>query len=52
MLIKDQFGIIQNLQMAPIHETSFLVWTFFTVQQTGSKQGPPAHIKFKMALYP
>ena len=31
MLIYDQFGIIQNLQMAPIPQTSFLVWTFFAV---------------------
>ena len=29
MLIQDQFGIIQNLQMSPIHQTSFLVATFF-----------------------
>ena len=31
MLIKGQFGIIQNLQMSPIPQTSFLVWTFFDV---------------------
>ena len=29
MLILDQFGIIQNLQMSPIPQTSFLVGTFF-----------------------
>ena len=29
MLIKDQFGIIQNLQTSPIPQTSFLVGTFF-----------------------
>ena len=28
MLIEDQIGIIQNLQMFPIPQTSFLVWTF------------------------
>ena len=28
MLIKDQFGIIQNLQTSPIPETSLLVGTF------------------------
>ena len=31
MLIQDQFGIIQNLKMSPIPETSFLVGTFFAV---------------------
>jgi hypothetical protein len=38
MLIYDQFGVIQNLQMSPIHQTSFLVGTFFAVslQQTSS----------------
>ena len=29
MLISDQFGIIQSLQMFPIPQTSFLVGTFF-----------------------
>ena len=29
MLVYDQFGIIQNLQMFPIAQTSFLVGTFF-----------------------
>ena len=29
MHIKDQLGIIQNLQMSPISQTSFLVGTFF-----------------------
>ena len=38
MLIQDLFGIIQNLQMSHISQTSFLVWTFFChfLQQTGS----------------
>ena len=27
MFIKDQFGIIQDLQMSPIPQTSFLVGT-------------------------
>ena len=31
MLIKDQFGIIQNLQTSPILQASFLVGTFFAV---------------------
>ena len=31
MLIQDQFGIIQNLQVSPISQTSFLVGTFFAV---------------------
>ena len=31
MLILDQFGIIQNLQMSPIPQTSFLVGIFFGV---------------------
>ena len=29
MLIKDQFGITQNLQTSPIPQTNFLVGTFF-----------------------
>ena len=29
MLIQEQFGIIQNLQMSPIPQTSFLVGTFY-----------------------
>ena len=29
LIIKDQFGIIQNLHMSPIPQTSFLVGTFF-----------------------
>ena len=39
MLIQDQFGIFQNLQMSPIRQTSFLVWTFFYrfLQQTCSR---------------
>ena len=28
-MIKDQFGIIQNLQTSPIPQTSFLAGTFF-----------------------
>ena len=28
MFIQDQFGVIQNLQMSPIAQTSFLVGTF------------------------
>ena len=28
MLILDQFGVIQNLQMSPIPHTSLLPWTF------------------------
>ena len=31
MLIQDQFGIFQNLQMSPIPQTSFFVGTFFYV---------------------
>ena len=31
MLMKDQFGISQNLQTSPVPQTSFLVWTFFAV---------------------
>ena len=31
MLIYVQFGIIYNLQMSPIPQTSFLVWTFLEV---------------------
>ena len=39
MLIQDQFGIIQNLQMSHIPQTIFLVWLFFGrfLQQTGSR---------------
>ena len=39
MLIQDQVGIIQILQMSHISQTSFLVWTFFGhfLQQTGSR---------------
>ena len=29
MLILGQFCIIQNIQMSPIPQTSFLLWTFF-----------------------
>ena len=29
LIIKNQFGIIQNLQMSPVTQTSFLVGTFF-----------------------
>ena len=29
MLILEQFGIIQNLQMSPIPQTSFLVGTTY-----------------------
>ena len=29
LIIKDQFGIIQNLHMFPIPQTSFLVGTLF-----------------------
>ena len=29
LIIKDQFGIIQNLHMSPIPQTNFLVETFF-----------------------
>ena len=29
LIIKDQFGIIQNLHMSPTPQTSFLVGTFF-----------------------
>ena len=29
VIIKDQFGTIQNLYMSPIPQTSFLVGTFF-----------------------
>ena len=38
MFIYGQFGIVQNLQMTPIAQTSFLVGTFFYrfLQQTGS----------------
>ena len=41
MFIKDQFGIIQNLQTSPILQTSLLVGTFFCcfLQQDGSS--PP-----------
>ena len=28
---KDQFGLVQNLQMSPIPQTNFLVGTFFAV---------------------
>ena len=40
LIIKDQFGIIRNLHMSPIPQTSFLVWTFFCrfLQQTGSNK--------------
>ena len=31
MLIQDQFGIKQNLQMSPIAQTIFLAGTFFSV---------------------
>ena len=31
MLIYDQFGIIQNLQMSPIPQTSHWSWAFFAV---------------------
>ena len=39
MFILNQFNIIQNLQMSPIAQTSFLVGTFFYsfIHQTGSK---------------
>ena len=40
MLIYAQFGIIQNLQMSPISQTSFLVGTFFCrfLQQDSSNR--------------
>ena len=31
MLIQGQFGIIQNLRVSPISQTSLLSWTFFAV---------------------
>ena len=31
MLIQDQFGITEDLQTSLIPQTSFLVWTFFTL---------------------
>ena len=34
MLIWDQFVIIQNLQMSPIYQTSFLVGTFFATSNS------------------
>ena len=38
MLIQDQLGVIQELQMSPIPQTSFLVGTFNLrfLQQAGS----------------
>ena len=30
MLIQDQFGVIQNIQMSSIRQTSFLAGTFFS----------------------
>ena len=38
MLIQDQLGVIQELQMSPIPQTSFLVGTFIRrfLQQAGS----------------
>ena len=39
LIVWDHLGNIQNLQMSPILQTSFLVWTFFSrsLQQDGSK---------------
>ena len=36
MFIKDQFGIIQNLQMPPIPQTSFLAGIFFAISYSKS----------------
>ena len=33
LIIKDQFGIIQNLQTSPIPKNSFFVGTFFTARK-------------------
>ena len=38
MLIYVQFGIIHNLQMSPIPQTSFLVGTFFAVSYSKPAQ--------------
>ena len=35
----DQFGSIQNLQLSPIPQTSFLVCTFFAGSYSKSKLG-------------
>ena len=39
MLIKDQFGINENLQTSPIPQTSFLVGTFFTTSYSKTALG-------------
>ena len=45
LIIKDQFGIIQNLHMSPIPQTSFLVGTFFAASY--SKTALTQKIDFK-----
>ena len=45
MLIKDQFGIIQNLQTSSIPQNQFLSWDFFCrfLQQDGSRSSEPPY---------
>ena len=38
MIILDQFGIIQNLQMSPIPKPSILVGTFFAISYSKTAQ--------------
>ena len=38
LIIQDQFGIIQNLQVSPIPQSSFLPWPFFAQQDGSSTQ--------------
>ena len=53
-MIKDQFGIIQNLQTSPIPQTSFLPWTFFCrfLQQDCSKYASTDSIRSDQSRQP
>ena len=47
---KDQFGIIQNLQMSPIPQTSFLVGTFFAISYSKTTLVSAVFCKYKGLL--
>ena len=46
VIIKDQFGNIQNLQTSPIPQTNFLVGTFFAASYSKTALANFAKAKF------
>ena len=48
MLIYVQFGIIHNLQMSPVPQTSFLVRTFFAASYSKTALGCQIIIDFSL----